>query len=397
MNIQEKILIGQRRILEKKLFPRKKPDIDLLSLSKIITFLGGRRTGKTSLMIEIVQGYIQTGIKNIDDIVFLDFSERDNHTMSLTEIYRSFGSRKPFFILDEIQELENFESELIFLYNEWCDIFVSGSNSHLLSSDIATKLRGRSYEVYNDILDFDEFLIFRQSTLRSQAERDILYDEYLLWWGYPEVVLQSSPEAKRSLLQSYLDVIIYRDLIDRYSIRNPDILSSLIRTLILSHTKPCNISKIYHTYKSLGYSVSKNTLYEYIGYLENNFFISRVRNFYRKSYFDKIYILDNGYMNLYSNEENLGQKFENTIYKILRKKWNQLGYIDTPQDVDFTDGESNIQVTYQITEENLSRETVFARSAGKNILVVRSYSQFETIENVKIIRYDQVSSSLSHV
>lgn len=390
MNIQEKILTGQRRLLEKKLFPRKKSDIDLLGLKKIITFLGWRRTGKTSLMIEIIQSYIQSGVKHVDDIVFLDFSELDNHAINLTEIYQSFAPRKPFFILDEIQELENFESELIFLYNEGCDIFVSGSNSHLLSVDIATKLRGRSYEIYNDILDFDEFLIFRGSTSKGEAERDILYDEYLMWWGYPEVVLQSSIEAKRSLLQSYLDVIIYRDLIDRYAIRNPDILYSLIRTLILSHTKPCNISKIYNTYKSLGYSVSKNTLYEYIGYLENNFFISRLSNFSRKSYFDKIYLLDNGYMNLFSSEDNRGQKFENTIYKILRKKWKKIGYIDTPYDVDFTDGSSNIQVTYELTEENLDREKKFSQIAWDNIIIVRSYSRFESLGGITMMRYDTI-------
>jgi uncharacterized protein len=341
-------------------------------------------------MIEIVQSYIQSGIKHIDDIVFLDFSELDNHTISLTEIYQSYFPRKPFFILDEIQELENFESELIFLYNEGCDIFVSGSNSHLLSADIATKLRGRSYEIYNDILDFDEFLIFRGSISKGLAERDILYDEYLMWGGYPEVVLQSSIEAKKSLLQSYLDVIIYRDLIDRYAIRNPEILYSLIRTLILAHTKPCNISKIYNTYKSLGYSVSKNTLYEYIGYLENNFFISRLSNFYRKSYFDKIYLLDNGYMNLFSSEQNLGQKFENTIYKILRKKGKKIGYIDTPYDVDFSDGGSNIQVAYELTEDNLDREKKFATIDGDNILIVRSYSRFESLDGISIMRYDTI-------
>lgn len=390
MNIKEKILMGQRRLLEKKLFPRNKPQVDLLGIKKIITFLWGRRTWKTSLMIEIVQGYIQSGVKHIDDIVFLDFSELDNHSISLTEIYQSYSPRKPFFILDEIQELENFESELIFLYNEWCDIFVSGSNSHLLSADIATKLRGRSYEIYNDVLDFDEFLIFRGSTSKGLAERDILYDEYLMWWGYPEIVLQSSIEAKRSLLQSYLDVIIYRDLIDRYAIRNPEILYSLIRTLIIAHTKPCNISKIYHTYKSLGYSVSKNTLYEYIGYLENNFFISRLSNFYRKSYFDKVYLLDNGYMNLFSSEHNLGQKFENTIYKILKKKGKKIGYIDTPYDVDFTDGGSNIQVVYELTEDNLDREKKFATIKGDNILIVRSYSRFESLDGISIMRYDAI-------
>jgi predicted AAA+ superfamily ATPase len=389
MEIQEKIRAGQRRILERKLFPRKKPAGHLLDMKKIITFLGGRRTGKTSLMIEIVQWYLRDWQKKIDDVVFLDFSELDNHRINLEEIYTSFAPRKPFFILDEVQELPDFESQVLFLYNEGCDVFLSGSNSHLLGQEIATKLRGRSFEVYNDVLSFEEFLIFREKEhLEDGLEKEMLLDEYIEWGGYPEVILQNREDAKRSLLQSYLDVTIYRDLIDRYRIRNPEILSSLIRSLCIGNTKPLNINKLYNTYKSLGYSVSKNTLYEYLGYLEENFFISHLENFYRKSYFDKVYLLDNGYMNLFSSEKNQGQKFENMVYKMLRKSQKKLGYIDDPYEVDFTDGERHIQVTYELGEENLDRETMFRKMNGTKILVARNFGWFERIDGIELRLYN---------
>lgn len=388
MNNTEKIIAGQRRIREKKLFPRKKPTMDLLKMGKIITFLGGRRTGKTSLMLDIVQWYIRDGIKKIDDIVFLDFSELDNHRIELIEIYRSFQGRKPFFILDEVQELIDFEAQILFLYNEWCDIFISWSNSHLLSSEIATRLRGRAIDIYNDILDFDEFLIFKNKEQSTGIEREDLLDEYIMWGWYPEVVIQTGEDAKISLLRSYLDVIIYRDLIDRYKIRNPEILSSLIRSLCLNNTKPLNINKLYNTYKSLGYSVSKNTLYEYIGYLESNFFLSRLENFYRKSYFDKIYLIDNGYMNLFSNEKNFWQKLENCIYKKLRKWWGKIGYIDTPYEVDFTDGTNHTQVTYELTEENLDRETHFKKMEWNKVILVKNASHIDHYPGIEIIQYN---------
>ncbi len=324
-----------------------------------------------------MQKYLQENWVQIDDVIYIDFSELDNKNTDLIALYQSYTGRKPFFILDEIQELDNFESQVLFLYNEWCQIFLSGSNSHLLGQDIATRLRGRTYEILNDVLSFDEYLIFREKDTVSLTEKDILFDEYLMWWGYPEVVLQDSPIAKKSLLQSYLDVTIYRDLIDRYRIRNPEILASLIRSLCISHTKPLNINKLYNTYKSLGYSVSKNTLYEYLWYLKNVFLIETCQNLYKKTYFEKVYLLDNGYMNLYSEEQNMWQKFENIIYKFLRKSGKKIGFVDTPSDVDFSDGDRLIQVTYELTEENLSRETQFAKASGKKELIVRKRSQLQ--------------------
>lgn len=149
------------------------------------------------------------------------------------------------------------------------------------------------------------------------------------------------------------------------------------------------MSRVYNTYKSLGYSVSKNTLYEYIGYLENNFFITRLENYYRRSYFPKVYLLDNGYMNLFSTESNLGQKLENVIYKKLRTSGKKIGYIDEPYEVDLTDGESNIQVCYELNEGNIDRETRFAHTTGHNIIISRSLPAWSHIENITIQRYDE--------
>ena len=118
MNNEEKIRLGQQRIIEQQLLPRTLPDPDILTLPKIISFLGGRRVGKSSMMIALLQQYLEQKKVNLEQIIFLDFSELDNHRIDLAQVYQHYQHLNPFFILDEIQELPDFEKQLTFLYNQ---------------------------------------------------------------------------------------------------------------------------------------------------------------------------------------------------------------------------------------------------------------------------------------
>ena len=123
-------------------------------------------------------------------------------------------------------------------------------------------------------------------------------------------------------------------------------------------------------------------------YLKNNFFISTISNIQKKSYFDKAYLIDNAYMNLFDSQANLGQKFENTCYKALKKKQSQLGYKDTPYDVDLAIYDTNRQVCYEINEENYERETKFGKYNEANYLITRSKTNFP-MNNITQLRYDE--------
>ncbi len=396
MNYKDTILQWQEYILSKKLFKRNIKNPELFTLSKIISFLGWRRTGKTSLMIQLIQEMLTNKEIHIEQIVFIDFSQLENHKIDLIQIYQDYKNNKisPIFILDEIQELDNFDKIIWYLYEQSCKIFVSGSNSKLLSQEISTKLRWRSIEYHNDVLDFDEFLIFKSyKGPKDWYEYDKLFDEYLQRGWYPEVVSAQGEETKKALLQWYFDLIIYRDIIDRYRIKNQEILGHLIKSLIVSHTKQLNINKLFNTYKSLWYEVSKNTLYQYVQYLEQNFFVSKVKNFYKKSYFDKIYIIDNGYMNLFDSQTNYGQKFENIIYKYLIKNNKHIWYSDEKYDIDFTDWETNRQICYQLTIENKDREYKFAWSDKKNILIYKTTTlPILSQKNLQFLSYREIDT-----
>lgn len=390
MKLEEKIRLWQQRILQQDLLPRDFPDPSLLKLPKIISFLWGRRVGKSSMMMAIIQSYLTQWVLKIQDVIFLDFSELDNRDIDLSSIYKLYPWRTLFFVLDEIQELPDFEKQLTFLYNQGSRIFISWSNAHLLSQDIATTLRWRVLEIHVDILSFPEYCGFKNIKKdTSIAQLDIHFQEYIMWWWYPEIVLSDSIIAKKSLLQSYLDVLIYKDLIDRYRIRNQDILIKLIKSVITSNTKHLSLNKLYNTYKSLWYAVSKNTLYEYMQYLKNIFFVSELWSIYQKSYNNKVYIIDNWYMNLYADSNNLWQKFENTIYKHLTNNTSTLGYIQDRYEVDFSDKKTNRQVSYRITEENHDREYAFGDTNKKNILITAEISEF-VHQNVQQIRYNDL-------
>lgn len=374
MEIQKTITLWQKKILETSLVQRSLPNIDdYLKLGKIISILGGRRTGKTYIMIQIVRSLIDKQNIDISQIVFLDFAEWSNHKLNLIEIceYYEAKSIKPFFVLDEIQELEEFERQLVYIYNQQYPCIISGSNSKMLSQDISTKLRWRVVEIYNDVLDFNEYLSFKQSIGSALARnQELSFLDYMQWWGYPEVVLTDTVESKKSLLKSYFDVMIYKDLIDRYKIRNQEILNILLKYIIKSTTKPFNTNKIFNNLKSQWFAVSKNTVYEYIQYIQNIFFVSKLGDFYKNSYFEKNYLIDNGFLTIFDDDKNLWQKFENIVYKKLHKKYeNNLGFVQDKFDIDFTNGKINRQACIDLNLENQNRETKFALSKQENIIV----------------------------
>jgi len=264
MDIKKIIEQWQKKIIKTNIINRKLPNVDdFLKLGKIISVVWARRTWKTYLMLQIINQILKNGQIKFWEIIFLDFSEWNNHKIDLINLCQDYETRwiRPFFVLDEIQELPDFEKHLVYIYNQkyWC--LISGSNAQMLSQDISTKLRWRSIEIYNDILSFEEYLNFKKNINSDIIHSQLFaFDDYINWGGYPEVVLTDTIDCKKSLLRSYFDVMIYRDLIDRYKIRNQEILNLLLNYIIKSASKPFNKNKFFNWLKSQWYSVSKNTI-----------------------------------------------------------------------------------------------------------------------------------------
>ena len=330
--------------LDRKLPEIMDRDIDLepylhVKPAKIIAITGFRRVGKTYLVFQLIKKLLNDTHKK--KVVYVNFDDEriPENTEFLTrlvpEIKRMLGG-PDFLFLDEIQEMPNWSKWLRRIYdNEDVRIFVTGSSSKVSSREIPGELRGRSLEVHVFPLSFHEFLRFRgvhvdiegidySETGKSRLLR--LLDEYVRYGGMPEVVL--SPEFSRmEILQQYYATVVHRDIIERHKIKNEDGLRALLR-LLLNSTQ-YSVSRLHRTMKSMGYDMGKNTIQNYLSYIESSYFIRSVSVFSPKvkdqmQHPRKVYFIDNGFISALSTKlsDNLGRLYENLVAVELMRRLN---------------------------------------------------------------------------
>jgi len=380
-------------------------DIPLdLRIKRAISIIGPRRAGKTYTMFQLMKILLERGVGR-DRMLYINFEDYRLEGINYIdlkkivevyyEMYPENSRLKIWFFLDEIQNVGGWEKVVRNIMDRWnIQIFLSGSSSKLLSREIATQLRGRTltYIVYP--FSFKEFLRarnFRIKKYMSSYEKNRLLNllnEYLVYGGYPEAVIER--ERRMKILREIWDVTIARDIIDRWRIRNIRALKLLIRALRKS--REFSIHKFYRYLKSLGLRISKNTLYNYIEYLNDSLVLYLLKK-YSPSYKDiemsipKIFFVDNG---LYMAEESISKLMENLVFMELRRR----NYVENEKlfywknsfgrEVDFIvlDGEL-IQVCYELTYENRDREIKSLIKASKQLnykkLRILTWNQEDTI------------------
>ena len=293
-------------------------------LIKVIT--GIRRAGKSYLLDPIFKNYlIENGIKE-DHIIKLDLDLIENSQyrepmVLFNYIMNSVKDNDMYYILlDEIQLVSDFEKVLnSFLKKPNLDVYVTGSNSRFLSSDIITEFRGRSTEIRVYPLSFKEFVEIKE------MPNDIAWKEYVLYGGLPPVVLQTNEKQKREYLANLFETTYLKDIIERNDIKRKDVLDAIINILASSIGSLTNPMNIYKTYLATGdKDISLNTITSYIEHLENAFLIRKIDRYdvkgrkYISTPF-KYYFTDLGLINVRLNfrqqEEN--HIMENIIYNEL--------------------------------------------------------------------------------
>lgn len=339
---------------------------EILDLNKIISFIWARRVWKTYLMFQFVLELIDKWLYSLDQVVFIDFSIYKWEIINPEDIIKSYYSlwykEKPLLIFDEIQDIENFQKLVLQLYSQWYQIFISGSNSNLLSSELVTQFRWRVYEYFVDPLSFKEILSFNWISLEKKYSTKVsweiknIFNEVLKYWSFPELVISKNNIVRTEILKTYFDILFYKDLVERYKIDNEKAIRFLIKKLILWNTKRLNLIKIFNELKSSWVKIWKNTIYNYFEYLKNIFFITDVDNLYKKT--SNIYLYNFWFWNLFWFTDNLGQNFENFIYLNLKKNYKKIFYKENTNEIDFyiDDINTNIQVCYELNESNIERE-----------------------------------------
>ena len=215
---------------------------------KVISIIGSRRVGKTFYFYQLINNLIDNEI-NPEQILYLNFE--DDRVLPIStdelngiieayyELYPEQIKNMLYFFFDEIQNIDGWELFIRRIHDRKnIKIFVTGSSSKLLSREIATSLRGRTLSYYLYPLSFEEFLKFKQISLVEDFEYTSmrfkikqLFNEYLHIGGFPEIALESE-ELRQPILQNYFDMLIYRDLVERFSIRNITLLKNLVKFLI---------------------------------------------------------------------------------------------------------------------------------------------------------------------
>ena len=383
---------------------------------KIITLIGVRRCGKTSILYDMINQLS----KKIDKtrILFLNFEderlelnvgELDLVLQSFLELYPEQKLSECYFFFDEIQNIHGWEKFVRRVYDSISkNIFITGSNSKLLSSEIATSLRGRtlSYEVYP--LSFSEYLAFKDIDVDLYSSKSIAHiknaqEQFLNNGGFPETLFLEE-QYRNKTLQEYFNVLLYKDLAERYKITNTVALKFFLKRIIASSTKQISINKIYNELKSSGIKIGKNTLYDFLDYVQN-IYLALILHRYDNSLVSKelgekkIYSIDIGLNNAtaFKFSDDVGKSLENAVFLELKRNDKDIFYSrDLHSECDFIVKEGNsivqaIQVTYDMSDEDTkNREIKGLLNACKNFnlkrgTIVTYDNEDEMIEeNIKI-------------
>lgn len=249
-------------------------------LVKIVT--GIRRCGKSFLLFELFRNHLLShGIEedHIITIALDDWSNRKyrNPDTLLDYIFSQIDKNdgKYYILLDEVQLLDHFVEVLLSLmHNRQCDIYVTGSNSRFLSSDVVTEFRGRGDEVRMHPLTFAEYFIKAKGQLRD-AWRD-----YSRYGGLPQVALMDNDKAKESFLLNLFETTYLRDIVERNNLKGEEGMLEVTHIMASSIGSPANPNRIANTFKSVAHiQLSDKTINKYISFLCDAFIINKAMRY----------------------------------------------------------------------------------------------------------------------
>lgn len=292
---------------------------------KVIT--GVRRCGKSYLLSELYADWLkEQGVEN-DHIIIINLEDRRNQALRnpdalLSYIDSKLADEKDYYVMiDEIQHVPEFEDVLnSYLHIKNVDVYVTGSNAKFLSKDVITTFRGRGCEIKVHPLSFSEYYPI-SGISKTEALR-----QHMTFGGLPQVVQLTTDEQKSEFLKSLIEHTYKKDIVDRYKIRNTDVLDELLNILASSIGGLTNPTKLANTFESVKHvKVDAKTISCYIEYLCDSFIMERANRYdiKGKRYIDspfKYYFIDEGLRNARLNfrQVEFTHLLENLIYNELR-------------------------------------------------------------------------------
>jgi len=365
-------------------------ELDLpLGSGKVVGLAGVRRSGKTFLFFRTIQRLVEQGIGR-PRLLYLNFEddrlqplraeELDLVLRCHRELFPETIGQRCYLFLDEVQNVPGWERWVRRLHDtEDIEVFVTGSSSQLLTRDLATALRGRSLTLEVFPLSFAEMLEFRgivwqPSHPNSESEVRGALEQYLRWGGLPEVVL-AEDTLRPLILGEYASLMLYRDVIERYGLRNETLIRELLRFAFRNTATLVNVSKLHRDFTSLGFSVSKNTLHEYLGYLEDSFLLfllpKHERSLRKQAHNPKkLHVIDPGLVAAFQGhpDRDVGRKLETTVFLHLRRQCRALYYYADGGEVDLCNEEGTTfwNTCWSLTDPDTAHREEAAMVLGKS-------------------------------
>ena len=365
-------LIERTRYLKKLINVISTPDI------KVIT--GVRRSGKSKLL-EALKKYIINSIPN-HNIIQINFNLPEyDHLLEYKALYDHINAnyeegKENFVLIDEVQMCNNFEKAINGLHaSEKYDIYITGSNAFLLSSDLATLFTGRTFEIKVYPFSFKEYMQYFEYSDNYSA-----FDKYMLEGGMSGSYLYKDSEAKYDYIADVFDTLIVRDIRQKYKIRNTQLMERTVDFLmdnISNLTSARNIANALSSAKEKGNHV---TISSYIHYLCNAFAFYKVRRYDIKgkkylSTNDKYYLSDHTfrYAKLGTKNMDYGRVIENIVaMELLRRGYEVYVGILYKKEIDFVAIKRNEKIYIQVSD-NISDEGTFEREVSPLLKIKDAY------------------------
>ena len=360
--------------------------------------IGMRRSGKTYFLYQQINELLNQGVDkkqillvNFEDdrLLPMDAKEMGKLLDAFYGLYPENHNRQCYLFLDEVQNVTDwhlvvrryFDSKNVKLY-------LTGSSAKLLSKEINTSLRGRSLALEILPYSFQEYLIAHKITRPGkpfgQASLDVMQQQLLNYFsvgGFPAVQSMLKNEW-RETLQGYVDTVILRDIVERHNVTNISLLKYLIICLLKNAATTFSVNKFYNDIKSQGYKVGKDTIHNYLDYIQDAFLVFTVSHYseserVKHNQPKKVYAIDNGLVNAISISfsNNYGKLLENLVYLDLRRQKKEIYFYNTSDgyEIDFVtvDQDNNrelIQVSWDMSDtKTIEREKRALLQAEKEL------------------------------
>jgi len=332
------------------------------NLVKIVT--GIRRCGKSVIMDQIETELRQSGKKTL----MLNFEDRSVSALITTVdelidyISQYLGKEKLYVFLDEVQMIEQWNVACRTLRLKNVSLFITGSNSKLLSKEFTKELSG-SYVAFR----VRPFVFLEIQEYVKELQHDYSISDYLVFGGFPQAIEFPTKQARLRYLNDLDDTIVINDILNRYKIRKDNLFRRLVNYIMISNAWIFSANSVQKFLKGQGFECSLNTILKYLSYLEEAYVISPIRQYSTKAkrelkYYQKLYVEDVSFNSIRQTDGHwdITHNLENIVYnELLYRGFNLFVFREGSQEVDFLAEKNNrqylIQVAYSIAEESTYR------------------------------------------